>query len=141
MQYYLDLILTDAVRLQDKEAAFDSAYGNAPIVLEYVYSNFEKISSSWGGMRKVSNLLSDLASSFTNEAQIERLQSFYTSNSHRFANFNAIPNAISNVRKSLEWAKKHVPTIMVYLDDIQSGSASLTVSITLIVVSLLTYFY
>lgn len=144
MQHYLDLILTEAVRLQDKDTAFDATYisrnENVPIVLEYVYSNFEKISSVGKGMATVSNLLSALASSFTNEAQIERLQSFYTANSLLFANSRIIPNAINAVRHNIEWAQKHVPTIMLYLDDIQASSASLTsVSITLIVASLLIY--
>lgn len=145
LQNYLDLILTEAVRMQDKDDAFDATYlqrnENMPIVLDYVYTNFEKISRLWKGMSHVSNLVSGLAQLFTNELQVERLQSFYTANSLQLANSKAIPNAIISARYNIEWAQKHVPKIMVYLDNIQAGSASITVSITLIVASLLTYFY
>lgn len=146
LQNYLDLILTDDIRLQDKDTAFESTYSqrieNVPIVLEYIYTNFEKISSSSKeGMGQVSFLLSNLAHHFTNEAQIERLQSFYTAHSLDFHSSRAIPNSIENARYNIEWAQKHVPTIMSYLDGIQSGSTSLNVSITLILASMVAYFY
>lgn len=146
LQNYLDLILTDDIRLQDKDDAFESTYAqrieNVPIVLEYIYNNFGKISSlSKEGMGQVSYLLSNLAKRFTNEAQIERLQSFYTAHSLEFHNSRSIPNAIEDARYNIEWAQKHVPTIISYLDDIQAGSASLNVSITLILASMLAYFY
>ena len=43
----MDLILTNAVRLQDKASAFTSTYNeqleNAQVVLDYVISNHENI--------------------------------------------------------------------------------------------------
>lgn len=49
-QKYMDLILTDAVRLQDKASAFASVYAerveNVPIVYDYVTNNFVRFAAA-----------------------------------------------------------------------------------------------
>lgn len=95
---------------------------------------------SWGGSGQVASILSNLAARFSTQEQIDALQAFYDANLSFFGASQTIPNAITDAKFNLDWAKEHVPVIINYFD-VTAGSATLTVSLVLIVTTLLSLFH
>ncbi|KAJ6645268.1 Membrane alanyl aminopeptidase, partial [Pseudolycoriella hygida] len=124
---YLAKIISNSVRLQDKQSAFTSTYNNhdsnVQIVLDFVTANYSSIRNSFDNIGDVATILSNLAARFSNAAQISQLETFYAGKEEEFAS-KTIPNAIADAKFNLEWAGRHVDDIYNYM----RGSASQLVS-------------
>lgn len=91
-------------------------------------------------MPQVASILSNLAVRFSTQIQIDKLQSFYGKNADSFNGLQTIPNAIKEAQFNLNWATKHVPDIVAYLDAVGSSS-SIRFSLLLLVLSSLTLLF
>lgn len=88
----------------------------------------------------MASILSNLAARFSRQEQIDELQAFYDANRNFFGTSQTIPNAIADAKFNLEWANKHVPVIINYID-INAGSATLTVGLVLIFTTIFSLIY
>lgn len=89
-------------------------------------------------MSTVGSILSNLAARFSTQEQIDKLKAFYATNAVSFGDLQTIPNAITDAQFNVDWAAKHVPDIMGYLN---AGSATITISLLLVFSSFLTYLW
>lgn len=134
---YLNNILGENVRLQDKQSAFVATYNEQPenvqVVLDYVIAEHAKIAASFGSTGSVTTFLSGLAARFTKPEQIEQLKTFRTS----VATYaTALNGAIADAEYNQQWSAKHLPVIVKYIRDKNSAGA-LQAAILMVVMSAL----
>lgn len=134
---YLDRILGDGVRLQDKASAFAATYNeqaeNVQTVLDYVLANHERIAQAFGSTSNVAGILSNVAARFTTDAQIEQLKTFRTATAAYTASAS-LQTAIDDAEFNQRWAKKHVPVIVDYMRK-KNGAGALTSAVVMVVVA------
>lgn len=134
---YLERIIGDGVRLQDKTTAFTATYNEHPenlqTVLDYVLANHQRIAQAFDSTGNVASILSNLASRFTTDAQIEQLRSFRTTTSP-YATSAALQTAINDAEFNQVWAKKHVPEIVEYMRK-KNGAGALTSAVLMVVLA------
>uniref|UniRef100_A0A336M823 CSON013169 protein n=1 Tax=Culicoides sonorensis TaxID=179676 RepID=A0A336M823_CULSO len=108
---FLEKILTDDIRLQDKSAAYNRAYsGNlesVDYVLDYITKNYEK----WDKVMDLGSTLSDLANRFTNDQQIEKLDKFIKDTNLEENVKMRLTSAIDRSRKNIEWDTKRLSEV------------------------------
>jgi len=141
LEKYMDFIVTDAVRLQDKKLAFESAiFGqqqNVQIVLDYVIANSEKIVSAFNGYSKLSEILSLLSLGFSNQQQITKLENFYNTKLVELgSSANMLKTAIDEVKLDLKWAEDHLQHAVDYMDDIAGSASIIYTSFTLMIAAI-----
>lgn len=83
-------------------------------------------------MGQVASIISNLAARFSTQDQIDKLDTFYKANAAHFGTSQTIPNAIIDAAFNLNWAKQHVPAIVVYLN----ANSSATIHISFIVLAI-----
>jgi hypothetical protein len=68
------------IRQQDALSVFSAVYAGNPvgvdIAFDFLLKNYKEISEFYGSMNSLSNLISGLASRFTNEGQTDKLRDF-----------------------------------------------------------------
>lgn len=134
---YLDRILGDGVRLQDKASAFAATYNeqaeNVQTVLDYVLANHERIAQAFGSTSNVAGILSNVAARFTTDAQIEQLKAFRTATAP-YTTTASLQRAIDDAEFNQQWAKKHVPVIVEYMRQ-KNGAGALTSAVVMVVLA------
>lgn len=141
IQQYLQYITTDSVRLQDKKFAFESILAgsqqNVQTVLDYVLANSQQFADAFGGYEKLADLLSLTTSGFTNQQQINQIESFYNTKLTELGTSAAIlKSAIDNVKLDLRWAEEHLPHAFEYMREVAGSASIVCASYVLMIISL-----
>ncbi|XP_063707020.1 membrane alanyl aminopeptidase-like [Culicoides brevitarsis] len=100
---FMDMILTDDIRHQDKSAAFKSAYSGNPsnvdTVLKYILENEKK----WSETMSITSTLSDLSARFVREDQFDTLDEYIKENENP-----QLEAASKKNRELLKWDKERL---------------------------------
>ncbi|KAJ6634675.1 Phosphatidylinositol 3-kinase catalytic subunit type 3 [Pseudolycoriella hygida] len=146
LQQYLAYIATEAIRLQDKKFAFESILSgsqrNVQIVLDYVITNSQLFVDSFGGYSKLAELLSLTTHTFTNQQQINELETFFNTKLTEFGESAPIlQKAIDNAKSDLRWAQENLHDAFEHMREV-AGSASVAVAsfvLTLVAIFIITW--
>ncbi|XP_063704739.1 membrane alanyl aminopeptidase-like [Culicoides brevitarsis] len=124
---FLEKILTDDIRLQDKSSAYNRAYSgnleNVDFVFNYVTANYEE----WSKVMDLASTLGDLANRFTNQEQVEKLQKFVDDTNLSESVKTRLKSAIERSKKNLEWDSKRLKEIKSYFNPDQGGKGHVEV--------------
>ncbi|XP_037920105.1 membrane alanyl aminopeptidase isoform X2 [Hermetia illucens] len=140
---YLDLILSDAVRLQDRQTAFSGTYTssaeNVNMVWEYVQDNYKKIQSSFDSWSTLASIISGIASRFTTEEQRKSLQTFVDNHKTEFgSSASTLTSALDNVAFNIKWATESMKPFVDHLKSV--GDSATTIPISTVLVLVTSYF-
>ncbi|XP_055325495.1 uncharacterized protein LOC129579438 [Sitodiplosis mosellana] len=130
---YLDLILTDNIRLQDKYSALVSTLmqkENFELVLDYVLTNHQNITKVFETDNELPKILTQLIGRSTTSEQIEKLRKFVKENDLE-SNKN-LKTALTNADFNLKWAEQNVPIIKDFVkekeDEVPGSAMTHTIS-------------
>lgn len=140
---YLDLILSDAVRLQDRQTAFSGTYTssaeNVNMVWEYVQDNYKKIQSSFDSWSTLASIISGIASRFTTEEQRKSLQTFVDNHKTEFGSYaSTLTSALDSVAFNIKWATESMKPFVDHLKSV--GDSATTIPISTVLVLVTSYF-
>ncbi|XP_031623813.1 membrane alanyl aminopeptidase-like [Contarinia nasturtii] len=119
---YLEKILSDDIRLQDKHSAFVSTLmqqGNVNLVLDFIVTNHQRINKAFESEKEVPSMLSQVAARSTSNEQIDKIVHFV--DEHKI-NDAGLKSALLLAKTNLKWAEEHIPTIKKYLKNQKPNS-------------------
>jgi len=133
---FLDAILTDDIRLQDKSAAYQRAYTgnleNVDFVLDYITKNHEE----WSKVMSLTSTLSDLASRFTRDDQVEKLDQFIKSTSNLpETTVTSLEASVTRAKTNIEWDKVRLQEVRRFFRGANGGASAIYVSFIFIILS------
>ncbi|XP_067008196.2 aminopeptidase N [Anabrus simplex] len=146
---YLDMSISDsAIRKQDAASVFSAVYSNPAGVetaLNFLSSNFDKISSYYGSMGGIGNIVRGIAAQITNDAQKTKFLDFLEQNKEALGTVTL--TAEQTVDENLSWSEKYQEEIFEALktddnnDSGNSGMISTPEKVTLLTALILCVFY
>jgi aminopeptidase N len=134
IEKYFNMILSNDIRRQDKSSALTSLYTenneNVSPVFELVTNHADELAEAMGGYSAVANVISGIASRFTEEKQKKDLENFVndSKNKDKFqSSFSTLEKAVTTVGENMEWSKKNLPSIKsILLAKGSNGSVKIT---------------
>ncbi|XP_046806348.1 membrane alanyl aminopeptidase-like [Lucilia cuprina] len=141
---FFHMVASDEVRRQDKSSALSSLYSenneNVEPVFDLVDQNVEKLANSMGGYSSVASVVSNIASRFTTDAQLQKLKDFNGKHKDKFgSSISTLENAVKTVEFNLKWSKEKLGAVKSFLQQYGTNGAAInSISlVTLVVVALI----
>ena len=129
------------IRRQDGQSVFNSVISGNPegvtIGLKFLFDNFKKMSTSYGGMNALTSVINGIADRLTTMDQVVQLETFITNNRDKLKDAaTAADAAIENAKKNLEWVSKNEKELLQYFEntvpDSNNGGVRVSSSFVLI---------
>jgi len=145
LEKYLDNILTDAIRPQDKNTCFGNAYNgnheNVDTVLNYLIKNWVRWETNM--MTSVASSISTLSARFTREDQAAKVEKF--ANDEEVAlgkpKVDSLKATAARARTLMEWDRRRLGEVREFMRQKRGAAASISASLTLLVAVMISYAY
>ncbi|CAH2105879.1 unnamed protein product [Euphydryas editha] len=147
--YLTESMRNSRIRVHDKTNAFNYALlgntENLPIVLNFLYNNFEEMRRTYGGQLRLNVCINALATHLTDFNYIVQFQAWlYNQQVSLGAAFNSGRSVIDSAMNNIRWANNVAPeiftTIRAYRESL-NASATISTSIGVLLVALVAHMF
>ncbi|KAL4705516.1 hypothetical protein ACJJTC_011458 [Scirpophaga incertulas] len=122
-------------------AIVESSFRNAKTALTFLRSNTNQIRDSYGGSRRLEQLIFLIADNVVHSDMIIEFQTWVDSgNNNLSGSSNAAKKAIERARENLDWNAKHLSTVYEWIEENDAATASLSM-LLIVLLALLNILY
>ncbi|XP_018335613.1 aminopeptidase Ey [Agrilus planipennis] len=132
-EYLLKSITRDSgIRSQDSRSVFQSIYvrnlDGVDLAYNFFKTNFQSISSYYGGGTSVGTIVSGIASRFTNSEQIEDFEAFIQQNREILGGaLSAAEGAVESARANVQWMNSYSDSILQWFVQTYGSSSGIPI--------------
>nr|AIK67332.1 aminopeptidase N [Plutella xylostella] len=131
---YLEMVLTDAVKAQDRVNAFTYLYmgdrGNAQKALQFIKTNHNQIREAVVGSVRFNTVLANLAA-YTDEEGLQDMESWLEENKDSIPEYSVGVSAVASARANMAWGTQNADSIL----KAARGSAAMVLPTALLLIA------